>query len=58
VKPLEIGASTLFDALKQRNIFIRYFGDAEPTKDYLRVSIGTAPQMFSFLDAVEEIING
>ena len=58
VKPLGISASTLFESLKQRNIFIRYFGEAEQTKDYLRISIGTAPQMFSFLDAVEEIING
>ena len=58
VKPLGISASTLFESLKKRNIFIRYFGEAEQTKDYLRISIGTAPQMFSFLDAVEEIING
>ena len=58
VKPLGIGASTLFESLKQQNIFVRYFGESEQTKDYLRISIGTAPQMFSFLDAVEEIING
>ena len=58
VKPLGIKASILFESLKQRNIFVRYFGEAEQTKDYLRISIGTAPQMFSFLDAVEEIING
>ena len=58
VRPLGIGASTLFESLKQQNIFVRYFGESEQTKDYLRISIGTAPQMFSFLDAVEEIING
>ncbi|MFL2860876.1 MAG: histidinol-phosphate transaminase [Pontiellaceae bacterium] len=58
VKPLGISASTLFQSLKQRNIFVRYFGEAKQTRDYLRISIGTAPQMFSFLDAVEEIING
>ena len=58
MKPLGISASSLFESLKQRNIFVRYFGEDEQTKDYLRISIGTAPQMFSFLDAVEEIING
>ena len=58
VKPLGISAARLFESLKQRNIFVRYFGEAEQTKDYLRISIGTAPQMFSFIDAVEEIVNG
>ena len=48
VKPLGIKASILFESLKQRNIFVRYFGETEQTKDYLRISIGTAPQMFSF----------
>ena len=57
VKPLGISAAKLFESLKNRNIFVRYFGEAETTKDYLRISIGTVPQMFSFLDAVEEIIN-
>tara|TARA_A100001015_G_scaffold248500_1_gene285955 strand:+ start:205 stop:1257 length:1053 start_codon:yes stop_codon:yes gene_type:complete len=56
VKPLEISAVRLFEALKLRDIYVRYFGESEQTKDYLRVSIGTAPQMFSFLDAVEAIL--
>ena len=58
VKPLSITAKTWFDELRKKNIFIRYFGNDERTNDYLRISIGTAPEMFTFLDAVEEILNG
>lgn len=56
VKPLGVTAKQLFEGLKQRDIYVRYFGESEQTKDYIRVSIGTAPQMFTFLDAVEEIL--
>ena len=57
VKPLGISAAKLFESLKNRNIFVRYFGEVKTTKDYLRISIGTVPNVF-LLDAVEEIING
>jgi histidinol-phosphate aminotransferase len=56
VKPLGVSATQLFEGLRERNIYVRYFGDSEQTRDYIRVSIGTAPQMFAFLDAVEEIL--
>jgi histidinol-phosphate aminotransferase len=55
VKPLNILASTWFDKLRKKNIIVRYFADDEYTKDYLRITIGTAPEMFKFLDAIEEI---
>ncbi|HEY5653407.1 MAG TPA: histidinol-phosphate transaminase [Pontiella sp.] len=58
VKPLGIGAKKLFEKLRKKNIIVRYFGSDEYTRNYLRVTIGTAPEMFKFLDAVEEIING
>ena len=58
VKPLGLTAKTLFDELRKRNILVRYFGSDERTKDYLRVTIGTAPEMFRFLDEVEKIVNG
>jgi histidinol-phosphate aminotransferase len=57
VKPLSITARTWFDELRKRNIIVRYFGDDERTRDYLRITIGTAPEMFKFLDVVEEILN-
>jgi histidinol-phosphate aminotransferase len=58
VKPLGITAKSLFEALRRKNIIVRYFSNDERTKDYLRVTIGTAPEMFKFLDAVETIFNG
>ncbi len=57
VKPLGIKAEALFGELRRKNIVVRHFGNDERTKDYLRVTIGTAPEMFKFLDAVEEINN-
>ena len=58
VKPLGISAKTLFEALRRKKIIVRYFGSDERTKDYLRVTIGTAPDMLKFLDATEAILNG
>ncbi len=58
VKPLGIKAKTLFEELRKKKIIVRYFGNDERTKDYLRVTVGTAPEMFKFLDAVEAIVNG
>ena len=43
VKPLVITAKSLFDALRKKNIIVRYFGNDERTKDYLRITVGTAP---------------
>jgi histidinol-phosphate aminotransferase len=58
VKPLGIGAKTLFEALRRKHIITRYFGKDERTKDYLRITIGTAPEMLKFLDETEAILNG
>lgn len=58
VKPLGTAAEQLFKALRKKNIIVRYFGNDERTRDYLRVTIGTAPEMFKFLDAIEEILRG
>lgn len=58
VKPLGIRASALFRKLNEKKIIVRYFGNDERTKDYLRITIGTAPEMFQFLDAVEAILGG
>ncbi|QBG46165.1 histidinol-phosphate transaminase [Verrucomicrobia bacterium S94] len=58
VKPQGISAKELFEALRKKNIIVRYFGKDERTKDYLRVTIGTAPEMLKFLDATEAVLNG
>ena len=55
VKPLGIFAKALFKELRKKNIIVRHFGNDERTKDYLRITIGTAPEMFRFLDVVEEL---
>jgi histidinol-phosphate aminotransferase len=56
IKPLETTAKVLFEALRKKNIIVRYFPGDERTRDYLRVTVGTAPEMFAFLDTVEEIL--
>ncbi len=58
VKPLGLRPKSLFEELRKKNILVRYFENDGCTKDYLRVTIGTAPEMFQFMDAVEEILNG
>lgn len=58
VKPVGLKAAKLFEKLRSKQIIVRYFGTDKRTKDYLRVTIGTAPEMFHFLDTVETIVNG
>ncbi|MDH3981370.1 MAG: histidinol-phosphate transaminase [Kiritimatiellaceae bacterium] len=58
VKPLELTAKSLFEELRKQKIIVRYFENDERTKDYLRITVGTAPEMFKFLDAVELILKG
>jgi len=58
VKPLGFRVPALFEQLRKKNILVRHFKDDDRTKDYLRITIGTAPEMFQFLDVVEGILNG
>ena len=58
IKPLEMTAEQLFKALRGKNIIVRYFGNDERTKEFLRVTIGTAPEMLTFLDCVEALLKG
>ena len=52
VKPSRISAKELFDRLKERNIYVRYFN--KPRIDnYLRISIGTDEEMRSLIAAIE-----
>ena len=51
VKPSRISAKELFDRLKERNIYVRYFN--KPRIDnYLRISIGTDEEMQALIDAI------
>lgn len=53
-KPSKISAKELFEELKKRNIYVRYF-TGERVKEYLRITIGTDDEMERFYQAVEEI---
>ncbi len=54
-KPTGISAGRLYEKLREKNIFVRYF-DAPRIRDYLRITIGTKEEMAVFLQTVKEII--
>jgi histidinol-phosphate aminotransferase len=56
--PTGITAESLFKALRRKNIIVRYFSKEETTKDYLRITVGTAPEMLEFLDETEALLKG
>jgi histidinol-phosphate aminotransferase len=55
--PEGLSAQDLFEALKTRQVFIRYF-PGEVTGDYLRITIGSDPQMDRFLSELDFILRG
>lgn len=57
-KPVGITAAFLFEKLRKKNIILRYFNNSNLTKDFLRVTVGTAPEVFKLIDAIKEIILG
>ena len=48
-------AKRIFDALRARNIFVRYFSGPK-TADRIRITIGTDPQMRKLLSALDILI--
>lgn len=50
-----IPAKTIFEALRSRNIYVRYF-NAPRIDNYLRISIGTDEEMSRLFEALDEII--
>lgn len=54
-KPSKISAKLLFEELKKRNIYVRYF-NAPRVNEYLRITIGTDEEMERFYEAVEDIL--
>lgn len=55
--PQKKSAQYIFEELKKRNIFVRYW-NKPIICDYLRISIGTDEEMCRLFNALEEIING
>jgi len=48
-------AGKIFQALRERNIIVRYFS-SERINQYLRISIGTDQEMKKFINAIKEVI--
>ena len=55
-KPSKTDAKTLFEELKKRNIYVRYF-TAPRVNESLRITIGTDDEMEALYKAIEEIQN-
>ena len=56
VKP-PVNAGVYFRELKRRNILVRYF-DLERTRDYVRITVGSAEENAALLKATQEILSG
>lgn len=54
-KPTKIAAKTLFEELKKRNIYVRYFS-GDIVNEYLRITIGTDEEMDRFFEEVCQIM--
>ena len=54
-KPPKPGAQKIFEELKKRNVFVRWFS-GERTKDYLRITVGTDQQTIKLIEELEEIL--
>ena len=51
-------ASFIFEELKKRGIYVRYFSKPQRISNYLRISIGTDKEMQVFIDELEKILKG
>ena len=54
VKPSKISAESLFQALRRRKIYIRYFSDKRIC-EYVRITVGTDRQMNELVRAIAQI---
>ena len=55
-KPQNITAETIYNALKYRGIYVRWFNQPR-LNPYIRISIGTRQDMRALRDALNEILN-
>ena len=51
-------ASFIFEELKKRGIYVRYFSKPQRISNYLRISIGTDEEMQVFIDELKKILKG
>ena len=51
-------ASIIFEELKKRGIYVRYFSKPQRISNYLRISIGTDQEMQVFIDELKKILKG
>lgn len=52
----EVPATELYQALREQDIYVRYFSKPERINNYLRISIGTEEEMRSFIDFLREYL--
>ena len=55
-KPPGNNAREIFEALRERGIYVRYF-DAPRTKDYLRITVGTDDEMDRLIEVLKELMD-
>jgi histidinol-phosphate aminotransferase len=55
-KPPYLPAAKFYKALKEAHVLVRYYGDQQRIKDYIRMSIGTDEQMAEVLARIDDII--
>ena len=54
--PEEVGASTLYNKLKQQNILVRYFNE-ESLRDKIRISIGSEKENDFLISSIKDILS-
>ena len=52
----EVPATELYQALREQDIYVRYFSKPERINNYLRISIGTEEEMRGFIDFLREYL--
>ncbi len=56
VKHEKYNAKELFEKLKEKHIFVRYFGSNPRISDYLRITVGTDEEMERLFSELEDIM--
>ena len=52
-----IPAAEIYQALREADIYVRYFGKIDRIKNHLRISIGTDEEMREFIDFLTSFIH-
>jgi histidinol-phosphate aminotransferase len=53
----DIPAAEIYQALREADIYVRYFGKMERIKNHLRISIGTEEEMRELIDFLTYYVN-